>query len=136
MTRAIQQSVVFKASPHTLYEMFMDSKKHSAATGGVARISRKVGGKFTAWNNMLRGRTLLLVPDRMIVQSWRSVMFKPSDQDSILVITFTKIAAGTRLDLVHVNVPVQDHAGVSQGWPKYYWKPWRRYLKARAAQSS
>ena len=131
MTRAIQQSVVFKASPHTLYEMFMDSAKHAAATGGAARISRKPGGRFTAWNNMLRGRTLLLVPDRMIVQSWRSIMFKPGDPDSILVITFTNAGGATRVDLVHVNVPVQDRAGVSKGWPKYYWKPWKRYLVKR-----
>jgi activator of HSP90 ATPase len=134
MTRAIQQSVVFKAAPRTLYEMYMDSKKHSAATGGAASISRKPGGRFTAWNKMLCGRTLLLVPDRMIVQSWRSVMFKPADPDSILVITFSKVAAGTRVDLVHVNVPVQDHRGVTKGWPMYYWKPWKRYLAGPAAR--
>ena len=134
MTKAIQQSVVFKASPHTLYEMYMDSKKHSAATGGAARISRKVSGQFTAWNKMLRGRTLLLVPDKMIVQSWRSIMFKPGDPDSILVIAFRKTAHGTRVDLVHVNVPVQDHAGVTKGWHAYYWKPWKRYLAAQSAR--
>jgi activator of HSP90 ATPase len=134
MTRAIQQSVVFKASPRTLYEMYMDSRKHSAATGGVARINRKPGGRFTAWNNMLCGRTLLAVPDKMIVQSWRSVMFKPGDPDSILVICFSKVARGARVDLVHVNVPVQDHRGVNKGWPAYYWKPWKRYLAARSRQ--
>jgi len=130
MTKSIQQSVVFKAAPHTLYEMYIDSAKHSAATGGTARISRKVGGKFTAWNKMLSGRTLLVVPDKMIVQTWRSVMFKPSDPDSILIICLTRVAEGTRVDLVHVNVSVQDHHGVTQGWPKYYWKPWNRYLAA------
>ena len=132
MTRAIQQSIVFKASPKTLYEMFMDSKTHSAATGGAARMSRKVGGRFTAWNGALSGANLLLVPGTMIVQSWRSVMFKPADPDSILVITFSKVAGGTRVHLVHVNVPVQDHAGVRKGWPKYYWKPWKRYLASRS----
>ena len=135
MTRPIQQSVVFKASPRTLYEMYMDSKKHSAATGGAARISRTPGGRFTAWNKMLCGRTLLLVPDKMIVQSWRSVNFKHAHPDSILVITFRKIAGGTRVDLVHVNVPVRDHHGVSKGWPAYYWKPWKRYLAAQAGRS-
>jgi hypothetical protein len=33
MTKAIQQSVKFKASPETLFDMYLDSKKHSAATG-------------------------------------------------------------------------------------------------------
>jgi len=131
MTRAIQQSVVFKASPRTLFEMYMDSKKHTQATGGRAHISRKAGGAFTAWNKMLRGRTLLTVPNKMIVQSWRSIMFKPGDPDSILILNFTRMTGGTRLDLVHVSVPVQDHAGVTKGWPRYYWKPWKQYLAAQ-----
>jgi hypothetical protein len=29
---------------------------------------------------------------------------------------------------VQVNVPEQDFAGVSQGWERYYWAPWREYL--------
>ena len=44
--------------------------------------------------------------------------------------TFTKAPGGGRIDLVQVGVPPHDHRGVTQGWPKYYWKPWRAYLKA------
>ena len=71
MTKAIQQSVKFKASPAELFEMYLDSKKHSAGTGGLAKISRKVGGKFKAWGNQLSGRNLLIIPNTMIVQAWR-----------------------------------------------------------------
>jgi hypothetical protein len=45
MTRAIQQSVRFRAKPAQLYELFMDAKKHVAVTGMPAEVSRKVGGK-------------------------------------------------------------------------------------------
>jgi activator of HSP90 ATPase len=127
-TKAIQQSVTFNAPPETLYEMFMDSAKHSAATGGEAHISRKLGGRFTAWNGMLSGRNLLLVPNRMIVQAWRSVKFPSGSPDSVLILTFTKVARGTRVEMVHVNVPAEDHKGVLQGWPKFYWQPWKKYL--------
>jgi len=80
---------------------------------------------------MIGGRNLALVPNRMIVQSWRSRAFKPSDPDSILIVRFEKASPGARLYLTHVGVPPQDHKGVTQGWPKYYWKPWRKYLAAR-----
>jgi hypothetical protein len=30
--------------------------------------------------------------------------------------------------LVHANVPQHDHRGVSEGWPTYYWKPWKKYI--------
>jgi hypothetical protein len=128
MTKAIQQSVKFKASPAELFEMYLDSKKHSAATGGLAKISRRVGGKFKAWGNQLSGRNLLIIPNTMIVQAWRANHWKPSDPDSILVLRFSKAPGGAVVDLVHANVPPYDHRGVSDGWPTYYWKPWKKYL--------
>jgi len=128
MTEAIQQSVEFNASPETLFELFMDSKKHAAATGGPARISRKNGGAFTAFGGMLCGKNLLIVPKKMIVQAWRSSQFKATDPDSILILRFSKTAGGGRIDLVHAGVPEHDHKGVTKGWPKYYWEPWKAYL--------
>jgi uncharacterized protein YndB with AHSA1/START domain len=131
MTRAIQQSVVLPASPEKLFHSFLDSKEHTAMTGAPANTSNKVGGKWSAWGGAIHGRNLLLVPGRMIVQAWRSSVFKKSEPDSILVLTFSKAKGGGRIDLVHVNVPEYDHKGVSEGWPNYYWKPWKAYLKRR-----
>lgn len=37
---------MFKATPHEVYEALMDSRTHGRLTGGPARISRKVGGRF------------------------------------------------------------------------------------------
>ena len=132
MTPAIQQSVEFDAKPETLYEMYMDSKQHDQATGAPAKVSRKAGGAFTAFGGQLKGKNLLLIPNKMIVQSWRAEMWKTSDPDSILVIQFNKTKAGSRVDLVHVNVPEYDHQGVTDGWHHYYWEPWREYLEALA----
>ena len=79
---------------------------------------------------MLRGRNLLIVPGKMIVQAWRSNHWKKNDADSILILTFSRAGSGGRVDLVHANVPEHDHEGVTEGWKKYYWKPWRSYLAA------
>ena len=129
MTKPIVQSVTFKASPKRLFQIYATAKLHSAATGANARISAKAGAKFTAFDGMLVGKNLLVVPGRMIVQAWRAAHWKKSDLDSILTLTFSKAPGGSRIDLVHVGVPQHDHKGVTQGWPKYYWKPWRDYLK-------
>jgi activator of HSP90 ATPase len=131
MTRAIQQSVVLKAAPQELFETFLDSKKHSAATGMPAKASRRTGGAFVAFGGQILGRNLAIVPGKMIVQSWRASHWKKDDPDSVLVLRFSKAPGGARIDLVHVNVPEYDHKGVTQGWPKYYWKPWKAYLARR-----
>lgn len=132
MTKPIVQSVTFKASPRQLFEIYTDSKKHSAATGQKASVSNKVGGRFTAFGGAISGRNLVVIPSRMIVQAWRATHWKKTDLDSILTITFSDAPGGGRIDLVHVGVPEHDHKGVTQGWPSYYWKPWRAYLKQQA----
>ena len=131
MSAPIRQSVVLMASPAALFDAFLDSRKHSKITGAPAKVSPRPGARFTAFGGALSGRNLLLVPGRMIVQAWRSTQFKTSDPDSILILTFSKVAGGTRIDLVHANVPAHDHKGVTKGWPKYYWAPWKSHLAGR-----
>jgi activator of HSP90 ATPase len=131
-TRPILQSAHFSAPPEELFEMYLDSKKHSQATGGAAKISRKAGGKFTAFGGQLSGRNLVIVPNRVIVQAWRAEHWPKSDPDSILILTFSKAPGGGQVDLVHVNVPGHDHQGVKLGWSQYYWRPWKRYLARKA----
>ncbi len=42
MTKAIQQAVTFRVLPEVLFETFLHSRKHSAATG--ARKNQQKGG--------------------------------------------------------------------------------------------
>jgi len=127
VTPAIQQSVRFRVPPRVLFEMYLDSKKHSQSTGQPARISRRAGGRFTAFKGALEGKNLLIVPGKRIVQLWRSTHWKKGDW-SVLVLTFRPVAGGAPIDLVHVGVPPYDHKGVRKGWPNYYWRPWKRFL--------
>ena len=132
MTKTIEQSIRLAATPEQLFDAFLDSKLHSAVTGGRAKMSRKVGGKITAWGGQLRGRNQMIVPEKMIVQAWRSSHWKTSDPDSILILRFSPAPGGGRIDLTHVGVPAYDHQGVTQGWPKYYWEPWKKYLAGKS----
>jgi|SRR5579862_7804403 len=135
MTPVIEQAAFFpNATPAVLYALFMDSAKHSAATGAPAKISPKVGGKWSAFGGMILGRNLYLVPNLMIVQSWRSSAWEKSDPDSILIVRFEASPGGAAAYLAHVGVPEHDHDGVTQGWKKFYWDQWRTYLKARKRQ--
>ena len=129
MTKPIVQSVTFKASPEELFSIFTDSRKHSAATGDKASVRAKPGAKWTAFSGMILGRNLLVLPGRMIVQAWRASHWHESDLDSVLIVNFSKTAGGGRIDLTHVGVPQHDHKGVTQGWSKYYWVPWKAYFK-------
>ena len=127
------RNIVIAASlpaPHDrLYDMYLDPLAHAAFTGAPVTIDARVGASFSAFDGMLSGTILHLQPKRLIVQSWRSGNWPEEAADSVLVLSF--LPAGdnlARIELVHVNVPLEDFAGVSEGWQKYYWNPWREYL--------
>jgi hypothetical protein len=82
MPRTIQQRVTFRASPDKLFDIYLSSRKHTAATGAKAVMSRKVGGKFTAHGEHLKGRNVAIVPKRLIVQAWRATNWKKGDLET------------------------------------------------------
>ena len=127
-TRSIKQAVTIKASPHAVYEALMDSKKHSEFTGGRAVISRKVGGKFTAYDGYAEGVNLELEPDKKIVQSWRASDW-PEGLYSQVTFELKNAAGGTRLTFTQTGVPEEFADDVSRGWRDYYWAPLKEMLE-------
>ena len=92
-TRTLQQTITFKASPHQVYNMLMNSKKHQSLSGEPAKISRKVGGKFTAWGSHISGINLVLMPGKKIVQAWRATGWWP-DHYSVASMTSPRFRVG------------------------------------------
>jgi activator of HSP90 ATPase len=128
MSKPIKQTITFKASPHDVYEALMDSKKHAAFTGGKASISRKVGGKYSAYDHYITGKNLELVPDKKIIQSWRAVDWAEG-VFSTITFTLTPIPEGTRLNFTHEDVPEGTEEEFIQGWIDNYWEPMKVYLE-------
>ncbi len=132
MPKTIHQSVEFRASPEELFDIYMDSKKHAAAVGAPASIGRRAGGTFWVFGrNAVRGRTLLIVPKRLVVQTWRAQLWKRSDLDSVLTLAFHKHGRGARIELVQALVPDRLFDIIDAGWWTRYWEPWREYLRRR-----
>ena len=129
MPRTIQIAVQLPESPDRLFDMYLDPVIHAAFTGAPVIIAPNVGAEFRAFDGALSGRILHLAPKRLIVQAWRADHWSLEDLDSTLVLTFWPDEGGARIELVHVNVADHDFAGVSEGWEKYYWTPWRKYLE-------
>jgi len=127
-TKTIRQSVTFRAPPHEVYEALMDSEKHARFTGAGASISRRVGGRFTAYDGSLEGENLELVPDVKILQSWRSDDW-PEGHYSRATFSLAKVEGGTRLTFTQTGVPEDFYEDVKQGWIDYYWEPMKRLLE-------
>lgn len=136
MPRQIILAVALPASPERLFDTYLDPAAHAAITGSPVTIAPRPGAPFRAFNGALTGTILHLEPKRLIVQAWRSVNFPADALDSVLVLSFWPHDGGGRIELVHVNVPEEDFAGVSTGWETYYWSPWRAALAGSSACGS
>src|SRR5271168_1732605 len=88
MPRTIQFAASLSAPPDRLFDMYLDPVEHAAFTGSPVTIAAQPGASFQAFNNALMGVILQVVPKKLIVQSWRSTHFAPSDLDSTLILTF------------------------------------------------
>jgi hypothetical protein len=92
-------------------------------TGGAAVMSRQLGAQMTAWDGYISGINVELVPGWRIVQTWRTTKFSTADPDSAVTVQLQSTANGTRLTLIHANVP-EGHVHDEQGsWERFYFKP-------------
>ncbi len=130
MRSVIRQSVVLPAPGERLFKMYVSADLQRAFTGSPVTISEKPGSPFSAFEGALSGTMLETVKPTLVVQSWRSVSFHESDPDSTLILQFNDNDRGGVVDLIHLDVPNHDYEGVTNGWDKYYWTPWRKYLES------
>jgi activator of HSP90 ATPase len=133
MPRNIIMAASLPATPDKVFDMYLDAAEHAAFTGLPVTLEPHAGGAFRAFDGMLSGKILHIEAKTLIVQTWRSANWPLTAMDSVLTLSFWPADDGVRIELVHANVPDDDFAGVSQGWEKYYWTPWKDYLIGKAA---
>lgn len=119
----------FKTSPDKIYRAWLTSKAHTAMTGGKAKCASTVGRKFTAWDEYISGKNLLLIPNLYIKQSWRTVEFDLDQPDSTLEIELKEVNPGiTELTLTHSDLLAKD-IKYKKGWVESYFEPMKMYFK-------
>lgn len=131
MPRNVEIAATLPAPPDRLFDMYLNADAHAAFTGHEVSIEPRAGAPFSAFDGVLSGTILQVEPKRLIVQSWRSPNWPDGAIDSTLVLSFWSEGDDSgRIELMHINVPENDFAGVSRGWEQYYFTPWRTHLEA------
>ncbi|MEZ5014225.1 MAG: SRPBCC domain-containing protein [Chitinophagales bacterium] len=127
-TRTIKQQEIFAASPEKLYTMLMDEKVHNAFSGASAKVSKKVGGKFSAYDDYITGNNLVLEKGKRIVQSWHASDM-PEGHMSEIEFVFKELQNGqTKIHFTHRQVPADMYDAFAKGWDDFYWQPMRVYI--------
>jgi len=138
---SFEVSAILPAQPEQVYRAWLDSAAHAAFTGSDAEVDARVGGRFTAWDGYIEGRTLELEPPPgilttvstrlRILQAWRTTEFPEGSPDSRLEVLLEKARGGTRITLRHSGIPAGQGAEYEKGWAEHYFNPMRRYFSGK-----
>ena len=69
-------------------------------------------------------------PSRRIVQKWRTADFPDDSQDSTVEIILEKVEKGTKIVLIHTEIPEGQKNDYKQGWKDFYFNPMKDYFKS------
>lgn len=132
MAKTISHKVVYKkTTPRSLYDLYMNAKKHSMIAGGPVKISAKEGTNFSAHNDYITGTNLKLIKDKLIVQTWRAQNWDKAEGDSIFIIMLEQKGKDVIMHAIHTNVPDAHVEGTDKGWFEHYWNPWKQFLAGK-----
>ncbi len=127
-TTTIRQGAMMPGTPHQVFELLMDRKKHAAFTGETAAISRRVGGSFKVYGDWATGTNLEIIEDKKIVQKWRGADW-PAGHFSVVTFKLLPAPGGkTKLLFTQTDVPARLAKEIAQGWRDFYWFPMKEFL--------
>jgi activator of HSP90 ATPase len=127
-TKSLRQSATLNASAGEVYDMLMNSKKHTAFSGAKATVSPKVGGKFSVFDGYSFGTNLELKAGKKIVQSWRATDWPEGHYSKVTFNLLKKGANKTRLVFFQSGIPSNKYNDMKSGWTEFYWDPMKKKL--------
>jgi len=128
--KSFKQEIKIKGTPHEIYEVFMDAKKHSKLTESKTKVSREIGGSFSIFEGALSGKNVELIQDKKIVQTWRGDGENwPKGYYSTITLIFEPDDKGTLIKFTHIDIPEASYESVKEGWDTYYWEPLKEMLE-------
>jgi activator of HSP90 ATPase len=117
----------FPVEPSVIYNAWLSTDEHTAMTGAGADVSDTVGQTFTAWDGYITGKNIECVPNKKIVQQWRTSDFSDDEDDSLLEVTFESSNNGTVVTITHSNLPPHG-TQYEQGWKDSYFTPMKDFF--------
>jgi len=135
MEPGIKLTALFPVSAKRLYDSWLNSNAHSSFTPGKAHIEPRNGSYFSIQNGYITGTNLILQPYGRIVQQWRTSDFPDGAPDSKLEILFEKHNSGTKLTIIHTQLPNGEEKKYEKGWKENYLKPMKKYFQKPKALS-
>jgi uncharacterized protein YndB with AHSA1/START domain len=115
-------SIDIDAAPETVFGFLTTNAGMNAWMGQWADLDPTAGGRFAVdiAGSPVRGEYLEVDPPHRVVVSWGFIGSEDLPPGaSVVAFTLTRIDTGTRVDLLHSNLPDRQLPGHASGWAHF-----------------
>lgn len=126
--KTISQTYHINAPVEKVWHALTNSKDIDSWGGGSAKMDDKVGTKFSLWDGSIWGKNIEVKENGKLVQEWFSEN-EIVDKPSIVTFVLSKEEKGTKLDLIHKDVPDGAVKDIDDGWKSYYLEPLKEFVE-------
>lgn len=123
----LREQIELAAPAHRIYQALLDAKQFASFSRRPATIDAKPGGESSLFGGTIEARILELVPDRRIVEAWRSKAWEPG-QYSIVRFDLKESGHHTEVTLEQKGFPEGEYSSLGSGWERHYWRPLKTFL--------
>lgn len=124
--KEIKQIFHIKAKPEEVYNALTNPLSIELWTGYPAVMEPEPGTEFSIWEGDIHGKNLEFVENRKIVQEWD---FDDQKNPSIVTIEIFDEKGGSKINLLHTNVPDDAFSNIDYGWKEYYFGALKKYME-------
>ncbi|MBI2031865.1 MAG: SRPBCC domain-containing protein [Candidatus Levybacteria bacterium] len=124
--KTIRQEYLINASVERVWRALVDPKEIDKWGAGPAKMDDKVGTKFSLWGGEVHGTNTKVEKNKLLQQDWFGGDWK---EPSIVRFVLSEKEGKTKVELVHENVPDDEHDDIDDGWKRYYLGPLKKYLE-------
>ena len=121
----IHQKYYIKASAAQVWKALVDPASINEWGGGPAKMSDKVGAKFSLWDGQIHGKNLEVKPMKKLKQEW----YADYDTPSFVTFTLSEKDVKSVVELVHTDIPDDKHKDIEAGWKEYYMEPLKGFVE-------
>lgn len=124
-TTSLDFNLTFVCTGEDFYNALTKNELVSVFTNGPVRLEATQGGKFEMFGGNIVGEFLELVPNKKIVQKWRTNSWK-SGHFSTVTITIDQGSDCTKVVFKQTGIPEGEEDATRANWNRYYWEALKR----------
>lgn len=120
------------AQPEEVYDALTNPALMAQWIEGDFAFELKENGNIAFFDGWVKGVLEEFVPNKTLSYTWKPNTWDKKTKPSIVDIRFSKVAAGTQVEITHTQFPSAEEASKHhEGWITYFLDPLNDYFIAR-----